>query len=85
MNICLFGTCLGKNKKNLLQAIGLQEARAASEAVAVGTPLLAVASLAVDVLVRAIAGNDGVESLGAVFALEALAMPHLQQNTKKLL
>lgn len=49
-----------------------------------GTPLLAVAGLAVDVLVRAIAGNDGVEGLVAVFALEALAMPHLQQNIKNI-
>ena len=50
-----------------------------------GTPLLAVASLAVDVLVRAIAGNDGVKGFGAVFALEALAMPHLQQNINTFL
>lgn len=39
------------------------------------TPLLAVASLAVDVLVRAITSDDRVQGLVAVFALEALAMP----------
>lgn len=39
------------------------------------TPVLAVARLAVDILVGAIACDDRVQRLGAVLALEAFAMP----------
>lgn len=39
------------------------------------SPLFAVAGLAVNILVRTVARDDRVQSLGAVFALEALAMP----------
>lgn len=38
-------------------------------------PLLAIAGLAVDILIGAIASDDRIESLGAVLALETLAMP----------
>jgi len=57
------------------QPIGLQEARTASEAVAVGAPLLSVACLAVNIAVGTVACNDGIQGLPAVLALEALAMP----------
>lgn len=40
-----------------------------------GSPSLAVAGLAVDVLVRPVAGNYRVEGLGAVVTLEALPVP----------
>lgn len=40
-----------------------------------GSPLLAVTGLTVDVRVWAVAGNDGVEGLCAIAAFEALAMP----------
>lgn len=53
----------------------MQKARAASETVAVWSPFLAVAGLAVNVGVGAVASVDGVQRLGAVVALEALAMP----------
>lgn len=59
----------------LRYAIGLQETGSAGEAVTVRSPLLAVARLAVDLIVRAVARDDGVESLGAVPALEALPVP----------
>lgn len=39
------------------------------------SPLLAVTGLAVDIGVRAIARDDGIQSFRAVFALETLAMP----------
>ena len=40
-----------------------------------GTPLLAVAGLAVDLLIGTITSDDRVESLRTVVALEAFAMP----------
>lgn len=60
---------------NSRESISLEESRAAGKTVAVGSPLLAVAGLAVDVPVRAVAGYDRVEGLGAVPALEALPVP----------
>lgn len=57
------------------QAISLQEAGAASESIAVGTPLLAVAGAAVDVAIGSIAGVDRVQGLVAVLAVEALLVP----------
>lgn len=57
------------------QAIGLQETRAAGKAIAVGSPLLAIAGPAVDITIRTIAGIDGVQGLVAVFAIEALLVP----------
>lgn len=59
----------------LSQAVSLKETRAAGESVTMGSPLLAVAGLAVHVVVRAVAGDDRIEGLGAVAAFEALAMP----------
>lgn len=40
-----------------------------------GTPFLPVASFAVDFAVGSVAGDNGVQGLGAVAAFEALAMP----------
>lgn len=40
-----------------------------------GSPLLAIASLAVDLIVRTIARDNGVQSFGAVPTLEALSVP----------
>jgi len=57
------------------QAIRLQEARAAGESIAVGSPLLAVAGAAVDILIGTIAGIDRVQRLVAVLAVEALLVP----------
>lgn len=59
----------------LRYAIGLQETGSAGEAVTVRSPLLAVARFAVDLIVRAVARDDGVESLSTVPALEALSVP----------
>lgn len=39
------------------------------------SPVLAVAGLAVDIIIRTIASDDRVQRLGAVMALVALAMP----------
>lgn len=39
------------------------------------SPVLAVAGLAVDVVIRTVASDDRVQCLGAVMALVALAMP----------
>lgn len=39
------------------------------------SPFLSIAGLAVDVPVRAVAGDDGVQGLGAVVALETLPVP----------
>lgn len=60
---------------NLRQPVSLKEARATSKPVAMWSPFLAVAGLAVDFAVGTVAGNDRVQSFGAVAALEALAMP----------
>lgn len=40
-----------------------------------GSPFLSIASLAVDIPIWAIASDDRIQSLGAVFAFEALPMP----------
>lgn len=53
----------------------MKESRAASKAVTVRSPFLAVARLTVDIRVGPVASTDGVQGLGAVTALEALAMP----------
>lgn len=66
----------GPNERiHLPQAVGLQETRAARESVAMRSPFLAVARLAVDVTVRSIASDDRVERLRAVVTLEALSVP----------
>lgn len=59
----------------LSQAIGLQETRAAGKAIAMGSPLLAVAGPAVDITIGTIAGIDRVEGLVTVFAIVALLVP----------
>lgn len=60
---------------DLPHSISLQETTTTTEAIAMRSPLLAIASFTVNVLVGTVACVDGVECLGAVFALEALAMP----------
>lgn len=57
------------------QAIGLQETRAASKAIAMGSPLLTVAGPAVDITIGTIAGIDRVQGLVAIFAVVALLVP----------
>lgn len=57
------------------QTIGLQETRAASKAIAMGSPLLTIAGPAVDITIGTIAGIDRVQSLVAVFTIEALLVP----------
>lgn len=57
------------------QPIGLQETTSASKTISMGSPFLAVAGLAVNIAIGTVASIDGVKSLGAVVALEALAMP----------
>lgn len=57
------------------QAISLQETGAAGKSIAMWTPLLAIASPAVDIAIGAIAGIDRVQSLVAVFAVVALLVP----------
>lgn len=59
----------------LSNAVGLQETGSTGESVAMGSPLLAIASLAVDLIVRTIARDNGVQSFGAVPTLEALPVP----------
>lgn len=57
------------------QTVRLQESRATSESVSVGSPPLAVARSAVNILVRTIASDDRVKLPGAVVALVALPVP----------
>lgn len=57
------------------ESVGLEESRATRESVSVRSPFLPVAGLAVDVPVRAVAGDDRVQGLGAVMALVALPVP----------
>lgn len=59
----------------LRQTISLEETSTTTESVTVGSPLLAIASTAVDIPVRSIATNDRVQLLCAILALVALAMP----------
>lgn len=59
----------------LSQAVCLEETGTTSKTIAVGSPFLAVTSLAVDVVVRSVASDDRVQSLGAIATFEALAMP----------
>jgi len=66
-------------------AICLEEAGTTSESISVGSVLLAVAGLAVHIVVGAVASQDGVELLGAVTALEALAMPLLNKAIQQAL
>lgn len=44
-------------------------------------PFLAVTRLAIHILVGTIAGNDRIQGFGAVFALEAFAMPFLNKQS----
>jgi len=60
---------------DLREPVGLEESRAACESVSVRSPLLPVTGLAVDVPIRSVTGDDRVQSLGAVAALEALPVP----------
>lgn len=61
--------------RNLRQAIGLQETGATGKAIAMRSPFLAVAGLAIDVGVGSVASDDRVQGLCAVPTLKALAMP----------
>lgn len=61
--------------RNLRQAVGLQKTGATGETITMWSPFLAVAGLAVDVGVRPVTSDDGVQGLSAVAALEAHAMP----------
>ena len=56
---------------HLLDSVRLQESSTAAEAVALGAILLAVAQLAVDVLVRAVAGVRRVQDARALLAVKA--------------
>lgn len=60
---------------DLRESVGLEESRATCESVSVRSPLLPVARLTVYVPVRAVAGNNRVQGLGAVTALVALSVP----------
>lgn len=60
---------------DLREPVGLEESRTTCESVSVRSPLLSVTGLAVNVPVRAIAGDDRVQGLGAVMTLVALPVP----------
>lgn len=55
--------------------ISLEETRTTSKSIAMRTPLLAITSSTVNILVRPITSYDRVQSLFAVIALEAFFMP----------
>lgn len=62
-------------KSSYSRNIRLKKSGATGESIAMRPPSLAVARLAVDVLIRPIAGDNRVQGLCAVVALVALAMP----------
>jgi len=56
-------------------AVGLESTTALAITIALGSKLLGIAALAVDVLVRSLAAQDRVQTLLAGTALEALLVP----------
>lgn len=74
---CRIGIDEGATGANLIlgQTIGLQETRAAGKAITMWSPLLAIASVAIDIAIGTIAGIDRIQCLLAVSAIVALLVP----------